>query len=165
MVYQELVLTTKEYMRVVSEIKPDWLVEIAPHFYSKKVLWVVYCCVLLCTGRFKPGAVWGMWLAWHGRIEGRGCPAQALVRVSWCMMGLPCLVTEPAHGICCDKAVATDLHVRRYLLPCLSMPSLLCLVQFLSLCLACEPPGTSCRAVPYLHIPCLPRCGCASSNV
>lgn len=36
LVYQELVLTTKEYMRVVSEIKPDWLVEIAPHFYSKK---------------------------------------------------------------------------------------------------------------------------------
>ena len=31
------VLTTKEYMRVVSEIKPEWLVEIAPHYYSKKV--------------------------------------------------------------------------------------------------------------------------------
>lgn len=29
-------LTSKEYMRVVSEIKPEWLVEIAPHFYSKK---------------------------------------------------------------------------------------------------------------------------------
>lgn len=25
-VYHELVLTTKEYMRVVSEIKPEWLV-------------------------------------------------------------------------------------------------------------------------------------------
>ena len=35
-VYHELVLTTKEYMRVVSEIKPEWLVEIAPHYYSKK---------------------------------------------------------------------------------------------------------------------------------
>ncbi len=23
-------------MRTVSEIKPDWLVEIAPHYYSKK---------------------------------------------------------------------------------------------------------------------------------
>ncbi len=30
-VYQELVMTSKEYMRIVSEIKPDWLVEIAPH--------------------------------------------------------------------------------------------------------------------------------------
>ena len=30
-------LTTKEYMRVVSEIKPEWLVDIAPHYYSKKV--------------------------------------------------------------------------------------------------------------------------------
>ncbi|KAF5840651.1 P-loop containing nucleoside triphosphate hydrolase protein [Dunaliella salina] len=35
-VYHELVLTSKEYMRVVSEIKSEWLVEIAPHFYSKK---------------------------------------------------------------------------------------------------------------------------------
>lgn len=34
-VYHELVLTTKEYMRTVSEIKPEWLVEIAPHYYSK----------------------------------------------------------------------------------------------------------------------------------
>ncbi len=34
--YHELVLTSKEYMRVVSEIKSEWLVEIAPHFYSKK---------------------------------------------------------------------------------------------------------------------------------
>ena len=35
-VYHELVLTSKEYMRCVSEIRPDWLVEIAPHYYSKK---------------------------------------------------------------------------------------------------------------------------------
>jgi pre-mRNA-splicing factor ATP-dependent RNA helicase DHX16 len=35
-VYHELVLTSKEYMRCVSEIKPEWLVEIAPHYYSKK---------------------------------------------------------------------------------------------------------------------------------
>lgn len=34
--YHELVLTSKEYMRNVSEIKPEWLVEIAPHYYSKK---------------------------------------------------------------------------------------------------------------------------------
>ena len=37
-VYHELVLTSKEFMRTVSEIKPGWLVEIAPHFYSKKEL-------------------------------------------------------------------------------------------------------------------------------
>lgn len=37
-VYHELVLTSKEYMRVASEIKSEWLVEIAPHFYSKKDL-------------------------------------------------------------------------------------------------------------------------------
>ncbi|KAK9803173.1 hypothetical protein WJX72_009006 [[Myrmecia] bisecta] len=35
-VYHELVFTSKEYMRTVSEIKPAWLVEIAPHYYSKK---------------------------------------------------------------------------------------------------------------------------------
>jgi pre-mRNA-splicing factor ATP-dependent RNA helicase DHX16 len=34
-VYHELVLTSKEYMRTVSEIRPEWLVEIAPHYYSK----------------------------------------------------------------------------------------------------------------------------------
>ncbi|CAN1259798.1 Pre-mRNA-splicing factor ATP-dependent RNA helicase DEAH1 [Linum perenne] len=35
-VYHELVLTTKEYMRQVTELKPEWLVEIAPHFYRMK---------------------------------------------------------------------------------------------------------------------------------
>ncbi|KAI8467813.1 MAG: P-loop containing nucleoside triphosphate hydrolase protein [Monoraphidium minutum] len=35
-VYHELVLTSKEFMRTISEIKPDWLVEIAPHYYSRK---------------------------------------------------------------------------------------------------------------------------------
>ncbi|PNX97746.1 pre-mRNA-splicing factor ATP-dependent RNA helicase dhx16-like protein [Trifolium pratense] len=32
--YHELVLTTKEYMRQVTEIKPEWLLEIAPHYYQ-----------------------------------------------------------------------------------------------------------------------------------
>eukprot|EP00966_Prymnesium_polylepis_P063503 1473110-Prymnesium_polylepis.1 len=35
-VYHELVFTTKEFMRQICEIKPDWLVEIAPHYYKKK---------------------------------------------------------------------------------------------------------------------------------
>ncbi|CAG9460375.1 unnamed protein product [Pedinophyceae sp. YPF-701] len=35
-VYHELVQTTKEYMRNVSEIKPEWLVELAPHYYSRQ---------------------------------------------------------------------------------------------------------------------------------
>ncbi|XP_029129068.1 pre-mRNA-splicing factor ATP-dependent RNA helicase DEAH1 isoform X2 [Cajanus cajan] len=35
-VYHELVLTTKEYMRQVIELKPEWLVEIAPHYYQLK---------------------------------------------------------------------------------------------------------------------------------
>ena len=35
-VYHELVLTSKEFMRTVSEIKPAWLMEVAPHYYSKK---------------------------------------------------------------------------------------------------------------------------------
>jgi len=34
--YHELVLTTKEYMRQVTEIKPEWLLEIAPHCYDPK---------------------------------------------------------------------------------------------------------------------------------
>lgn len=34
--YHELVLTTKEFMRRVSEIEPNWLLEVAPHYYSAK---------------------------------------------------------------------------------------------------------------------------------
>uniref|UniRef100_A0A6V3S0D1 RNA helicase n=1 Tax=Lotharella globosa TaxID=91324 RepID=A0A6V3S0D1_9EUKA len=36
LIYFELVLTNKEYMRQVIEIDPKWLVEIAPHYYKKK---------------------------------------------------------------------------------------------------------------------------------
>ncbi|KAF5949663.1 hypothetical protein HYC85_011656 [Camellia sinensis] len=35
-IYNELVLTTKEYMRQVTEIKSEWLLEIAPHYYQLK---------------------------------------------------------------------------------------------------------------------------------
>ncbi|KAB2609435.1 pre-mRNA-splicing factor ATP-dependent RNA helicase DHX16 [Pyrus ussuriensis x Pyrus communis] len=35
-IYHELVLTTKEYMRQVMELKPEWLVEMAPHYYQLK---------------------------------------------------------------------------------------------------------------------------------
>ena len=35
-VYHELVLTSKEFMRTVSEIRPQWLLDIAPHYFSKK---------------------------------------------------------------------------------------------------------------------------------
>ncbi|EGG20899.1 DEAD/DEAH box helicase [Cavenderia fasciculata] len=35
-IYHELVQTTKEFMRQVIEIQPQWLVEIAPHFYKEK---------------------------------------------------------------------------------------------------------------------------------
>ncbi|KAK9226303.1 hypothetical protein WN943_011350 [Citrus x changshan-huyou] len=35
-IYHELVLTTKEYMRQVTGLKPKWLVEIAPHYYQLK---------------------------------------------------------------------------------------------------------------------------------
>mmetsp|Transcript_24627 Transcript_24627/g.59278 ORF Transcript_24627/g.59278 Transcript_24627/m.59278 type:complete len:793 (-) Transcript_24627:146-2524(-) len=36
LIYFELVLTNKEYMRSVIEIDPKWLIEIAPHYYKKK---------------------------------------------------------------------------------------------------------------------------------
>ncbi|GMH01388.1 hypothetical protein Nepgr_003227 [Nepenthes gracilis] len=35
-IYHELVLTTKEYLRQVTELKPEWLIEIAPHYYQLK---------------------------------------------------------------------------------------------------------------------------------
>lgn len=34
--YFELVLTSKEYMRSNMPLKPEWLMEVAPHFYKKK---------------------------------------------------------------------------------------------------------------------------------
>lgn len=34
--YFELVLTKKEYMRNVIEIDPAWLIEVAPHYYNKQ---------------------------------------------------------------------------------------------------------------------------------
>lgn len=34
-IYHELVLTSKEYMRTVCEIKAEWLYEIAPHYFSE----------------------------------------------------------------------------------------------------------------------------------
>ena len=36
-VYHELMLTTKSYMRNVMEIEPSWLVIVAPHYFKKKV--------------------------------------------------------------------------------------------------------------------------------
>ena len=35
-VFYELVQTTKEFMRQIVSIKPEWLVEIAPHYYKEK---------------------------------------------------------------------------------------------------------------------------------
>lgn len=36
LVYFELVFTKREYMRQVIEIQPDWLLEVAPHYYKPK---------------------------------------------------------------------------------------------------------------------------------
>ena len=38
LVYHELAFTSKEYMRNVTPIQPDWLLEIAPHYYQSKEL-------------------------------------------------------------------------------------------------------------------------------
>jgi len=38
LIYHELVLTSKEYMRSVMPLKPEWLIEVAPHYYKKKDL-------------------------------------------------------------------------------------------------------------------------------
>lgn len=36
LMYHELVLTTKEYMRQASEIKSEWLLDIAPHYFKAR---------------------------------------------------------------------------------------------------------------------------------
>lgn len=35
-VYNEFVLTSKNYIRMVSDVKVDWLIELAPHYYDLK---------------------------------------------------------------------------------------------------------------------------------
>ena len=35
-VYNEFVLTSKNYIRMVSDVKGDWLIELAPHYYDLK---------------------------------------------------------------------------------------------------------------------------------
>ncbi len=37
-IYHELVFTTKEYMRNIIEIRNEWLLEVAPHYYKEKEL-------------------------------------------------------------------------------------------------------------------------------
>uniref|UniRef100_A0A2N9HIK7 RNA helicase n=1 Tax=Fagus sylvatica TaxID=28930 RepID=A0A2N9HIK7_FAGSY len=55
-VYHELVLTTKEYMRQVIELKPEWLVEIAPHYYQLKDVedWIKRMIKLGCPMHTRP---------------------------------------------------------------------------------------------------------------
>lgn len=36
-IFHEIILTSKEFMREVSSIQPQWLPEIAPHFYETKM--------------------------------------------------------------------------------------------------------------------------------
>ena len=37
-IYNELVMTSKEFIRTVSEIKSEWLAEVAPHYYGRAEL-------------------------------------------------------------------------------------------------------------------------------
>lgn len=32
--YQEFVLTTRNYIRTVTEVKGEWLIDVAPHYYD-----------------------------------------------------------------------------------------------------------------------------------
>jgi len=34
LIYHEFVLTTKNYIRTVTHVKPEWLIEIAPLYYD-----------------------------------------------------------------------------------------------------------------------------------
>ena len=35
-IFYELVLTSKEFMRSVMSLQPEWLTEVAPHYYKQK---------------------------------------------------------------------------------------------------------------------------------
>ena len=48
LVYHELVLTTKEYMRTVTAVDPTWLAELGPMFFSVKESYQVRTSFTLC---------------------------------------------------------------------------------------------------------------------
>ena len=54
-IYYELVLTSKEYMRSNMPLKPEWLTEVAPHFYKKKDLESLGVDKKLPRGQGAPG--------------------------------------------------------------------------------------------------------------
>eukprot|EP01122_Echinamoeba_exundans_P012218 TRINITY_DN5056_c0_g1_i1.p1 TRINITY_DN5056_c0_g1~~TRINITY_DN5056_c0_g1_i1.p1 ORF type:complete len:1044 (+),score=244.51 TRINITY_DN5056_c0_g1_i1:328-3132(+) len=54
MIYHELVFTTKEFMRQVIEIKPEWLVEVAGHYYSAAMIQESQKKMPKQTGRAAP---------------------------------------------------------------------------------------------------------------
>jgi hypothetical protein len=75
--YHELVLTTKEYMREVLAVDPKWLAEMAPTFFRladpTKMTYAGACgrvflflCVYVCFGRVCVGArAWSALVADH----------------------------------------------------------------------------------------------------
>ena len=51
LIYHELAFTSKEYMRSITPIKPEWLFECAPHYYDAESIVVRFgllVCVCLC---------------------------------------------------------------------------------------------------------------------
>lgn len=54
-IYHELVLTSKEYMRSNMPLQPEWLMEVAPHYYKKKDLETLGLDKKVSKGRGQAG--------------------------------------------------------------------------------------------------------------
>ena len=75
--YQEFVLTSKNYIRTVTDIKGEWLVDLAPHYYDMAnfpqvrggggvpLIVVLHTVPRYCTLRCSPESSCG-WLADSG---------------------------------------------------------------------------------------------------
>ncbi|KAL2254083.1 UNVERIFIED_CONTAM: Pre-mRNA-splicing factor ATP-dependent RNA helicase DEAH1 [Sesamum indicum] len=117
-VYHELVLTTKEYMRQVTELKPEWLVEIAPHYYQLKD--VEDIVIKLLARKFS---FWckGSRACASGRRHQRKCLVVRVVHLrietDGCSRRLKSHVTAGGfrpwcNGICRKKRPARVVHLR-----------------------------------------------------
>ena len=68
-IYQEFVLTSRNYIRTVTDIKGEWLVDLAPHYYDLQNFPAGEVCALcqkLPTSCCEGCKLWGAYVALTG---------------------------------------------------------------------------------------------------
>ena len=113
--YQEFVLTSKNYIRTVTDIKGEWLVDLAPHYFdmSNFPAGEARRALGACPGRLgrSKGAGQGWAGAWRGSATGLRLPATIHIASCWlagvCYM--PSCLLVPHH----NDSPAERLYAKR----------------------------------------------------